>query len=202
VTFIFTFFAFNFSDAPAENTDEGTSFGWRNVDNVTALSAAMVNGHPHLSNASVAKLLELYPDDALYGCPYNTGDTRLTSGKMDKRSFSIGGDITMYAGVRNFSLTPRRIARTDAPPQRRLLAQTMSKTHDVFSYRFDQPPDNATVESGSACFSSFPPLPLAHPRSRRTQSRTSRRLRTCSRTRFRRRTRSARGRAAPRSQTT
>jgi hypothetical protein len=45
----------------------------------------------------------------------------------------------------------------------------MSKTHDVFSYRFDQPPDNATVESGSARFSSFPrSLPLTHARAGRS----------------------------------
>jgi hypothetical protein len=55
--------------------------------------------YPLLSNASFDKILELYPDDPFYGCPYNTGDGLLPSGRQDKRSNAIVGDVYMHAGV-------------------------------------------------------------------------------------------------------
>jgi acetylcholinesterase len=113
--------------------------------------AALAAQYPGFTNDTITKLLEYYPDDALIGCPYGTGDGVLPSGLQDKRSLSIGGDLSMHAGVSSARWPLRFHADSNTHiSQRRLLAQTMAKTNDVFSYRFDQPPDNATMEIGSA----------------------------------------------------
>jgi acetylcholinesterase len=82
------------------NLDEGASFGPRGIDNDTALVNALQGAFPHLTNSSITKLLELYPNDPSVGCPYNTSDGILSTGRQDKRSFSIVGDTAMHAGVR------------------------------------------------------------------------------------------------------
>jgi acetylcholinesterase len=82
-----------------ENTDEGSSFGKKHLNTTSNLIAALQLDHPHLTNSSIDRLLELYPDDPFYGCPYNTGDAYLTSGRQDKRSNAIWGDTRMHAGV-------------------------------------------------------------------------------------------------------
>jgi len=48
-----------------------------------------------MQNSSIAKVLELYPDDPLLGCPYGSGDAVLPSGLQDKRSFSIYGCVAL-----------------------------------------------------------------------------------------------------------
>jgi acetylcholinesterase len=77
------------------------------MDNETQLAATLHIGHSALTNASIATLLQLYPNDPYVGCPYNTGDALLPSGRVDKQSNAIYGDIAMHAGVRySSSLAP------------------------------------------------------------------------------------------------
>ena len=115
-----------------ENSDEGSAFGVRGLDNETALIESLLASYP-LTNESASTILENYPDDPSIGCPFHTGDGLLSTGAQDKRSLAIYGDITMHA-------------------PRRALAETMAKHKDVFSYRFDQIPDNATIETGVSHF--------------------------------------------------
>ncbi|EIN05226.1 alpha/beta-hydrolase [Punctularia strigosozonata HHB-11173 SS5] len=135
------------------NLDEGGAFGQRGIDNDTALVDALRSSYPHLTNESITTILQLYPDDPSIGCPYNTSDGILSTGRQDKRSFSIFGDTTMHAG-------------------RRLLAQSIATAHDVFTYHFAQPPDNATIEDGVSHFQEVAyvfsnPLPTQNPLSKR-----------------------------------
>ncbi|EIN05225.1 alpha/beta-hydrolase [Punctularia strigosozonata HHB-11173 SS5] len=111
------------------NLDEGAYFGPKGIDNDAALESIIARTYPHLTNESISKIMELYPNDPSIGCPYDTGDGVLSSGQQDKRAFSIWGDVVMHAG-------------------RRLLGDSIAKTHDVFSYHFAQIPDNATIEDG------------------------------------------------------
>lgn len=78
------------TDAPPlpliANTDEGTAFGARGINTTEQLTAALLTRYPALTNSSVEKLLELYPDDASLGAPYNTGDGYLSTGLQDKVS--------------------------------------------------------------------------------------------------------------------
>jgi hypothetical protein len=101
------------ADARAANTDEGTSFGAKGQNNETQLAATLHIGHSALTNASVAKLLELYPNDPYVGCPYNTGDALLPSGRVDKQSNAIYGDIAMHAGVRRPPLSRTCVSCAD-----------------------------------------------------------------------------------------
>ena len=114
------------------NTDEGTAtfFGPRDTLNtdadVHALVASMGVG---LDNATVAKIMELYPDDPAQGCPFNTGEERFASqGYMYKRGAAIIGDEVIHAGRRYttqyYSTLPAR------------------SRNPVYSYRFDQSPWN------------------------------------------------------------
>jgi acetylcholinesterase len=56
--------------------------------------------------------------------------------------------------------------------QRRLMAQTMAKYKPVYTYRFDQPPQNGTIEYGTGHFQEVAyvfsnPLPTQNPLGRR-----------------------------------
>ncbi|BGP03029.1 hypothetical protein NBRC10513v2_006754 [Rhodotorula toruloides] len=115
------------------NTDEGTAFGSKNINTTEQLAANLHLRYPAMTGASVSKLLDLYPNDPLVGCPYNTGDAVLSTGLQDKRSNAIYGDMFMQAG-------------------RRLLAEKMAKYKPVYSYRFDQPAENSTIETGTTHF--------------------------------------------------
>ncbi|EIN05256.1 alpha/beta-hydrolase [Punctularia strigosozonata HHB-11173 SS5] len=115
------------------NLDEGATFGPRGLNNETSIAEALATQYAHLSNDSISKILEYYPDDPSIGCPYNTGDGILSTGTQDKRALSIWGDIYMHAG-------------------RRLLAESVASSHDVYSYHFAQAPDNSTVEYGVTHF--------------------------------------------------
>jgi acetylcholinesterase len=98
--------------ARAANLDEGASFGPRGMGNESAIAQTLAAQYPHLTNASIGKILELYPDDPSAGCPYNTGDGILSTGAQDKRALSIWGDITMHAGVRHFPPSPENCMHT------------------------------------------------------------------------------------------
>ncbi|BGP42947.1 hypothetical protein JCM10449v2_006962 [Rhodotorula kratochvilovae] len=116
------------------NTDEGTAFGSRSINTTAQLAASLAGRYPTLQNSSIDKILELYPNDPLVGCPYGTGDAVLASGLQDKRSLSIYGDLMMHAG-------------------RRRLAELYSAAgQPVYSYRFDQPAENSTIEIGTTHF--------------------------------------------------
>lgn len=114
------------------NTDEGTAtfFGPRGTLNtdadVHALVASMGVG---LDNATVAKIMELYPDDPAQGCPFNTGSERFVSqGYMYKRGAAIIGDEVIHAGRRFTTNYYSSLAHSSRKP--------------VYSYRFDQSPWN------------------------------------------------------------
>jgi cholinesterase len=110
------------------NTDEGTAtfFGPRGTLNtdadVYALLAGMGTG---LDNATVATLMELYPDDPTQGCPFNTGSERFADqGYMYKRGAAIIGDEVIHAG--------RRFTTEFYSSRKNNLRRP------VYSYRFDQ----------------------------------------------------------------
>ncbi|GAA5907464.1 hypothetical protein JCM6882_003868 [Rhodosporidiobolus microsporus] len=121
------------------NTDEGASLGTSGINTTSQLIADLQKNYPDLTDESAHKIAELYPDDPLIGCPYNTGDLILPSGKMDKRSFSIWGDLRFHAG-------------------RRELAELYSQSQPVYSYRYDQPAENATVSQGVQHFVEVAPV--------------------------------------------
>jgi carboxylesterase type B len=74
----------------------------------------------------VSTLLSLYPTDPALGCPYNTGDFQLSTGKLDKMACSIFGDLVQIAPAR-------------------LIAQTLAKDgYSVYRYRFNHLPWNTT----------------------------------------------------------
>ncbi|KZT55557.1 carboxylesterase family protein [Calocera cornea HHB12733] len=117
------------------NTDEGTSFTLgKGINTTEQLAAGLLKGYPMLSNASIAQIINLYPNVPAEGCPYNTGDGLLPTGYLDKVAASIGGDIVMVG-------------------PRRFLAQMASYYAPVYSYRFNQLPINYTMESGVGHFS-------------------------------------------------
>lgn len=114
------------------NTDEGTAtfFGPRDTlntdDDIHALVAGMGSG---LDNATVAKIMKLYPDDPVLGCPFNTGSERFASqGYMYKRGAAIVGDQVIHAGRRYTTKYYSSLPQRSRKP--------------VYSYRFDQSPWN------------------------------------------------------------
>lgn len=82
-----------------------------------------------LPNSTVETLLHLYPFNPRQGCPYNTGDTKLTSGTLDKKACSIFGDIVQIA--------PARMIAQE-------LAKHNGKETPVYRYRFNQLPHNTS----------------------------------------------------------
>ncbi|KAJ7593993.1 Alpha/Beta hydrolase protein [Mycena floridula] len=107
------------------NSDEGTA-GPRGTlqteDDVRALIAGIGRG---LDDATVEKLLTLYPDDPTIGCPYGTGEERFESqGHMYKRGASILGDLLIIAGRR--AVTQYFAGLANDPRK------------NVWSYQFDQ----------------------------------------------------------------
>jgi carboxylesterase type B len=65
-----------------------------------------------LPDATVTKLLDLYPRDPRMGCPYNTGVVKLSPGELDKMACSIFGDLVQIAPARMIasSLTVQGVA--------------------------------------------------------------------------------------------
>ncbi len=113
------------------NTDEGTAFGVRGINSDEDLIASLASAYPNLSNASIAKLLELYPDDNTLGAPFGTGDGYLSTGRQDKRSCALTGDVQQVG------------------PRRHLAATYAEKQAHVYSYRFDQPPTYHGLSAGT-----------------------------------------------------
>ncbi|KZO91915.1 alpha/beta-hydrolase [Calocera viscosa TUFC12733] len=108
------------------NTDECTSFAQYGIESTEQLAAALAANYPRLSNASIAHIIDLYPNIPALGCPYGSGDGLLPSGYLDKQSAAIFGDILMVSGIRFF-------------------AQVASQTQPVWKYRFNQIPINYTM---------------------------------------------------------
>lgn len=120
------------------NSDEGTAFMTRGVnfdsDFVNAILARNSSSYAFPNEAAVQKVLQFYPDDPAQGVPVNTGDGILPTGFQDKRSAAFFGDAVMIG-------------------PRRAFAQAMSKSKDVFSYRFNQPPFHFPITVGATHFS-------------------------------------------------
>lgn len=53
----------------------------------------ILHDYPQMTNSSLDRLLELYPNDPRIGCPYGTGDGILPTGHLDKESNSIYGCV-------------------------------------------------------------------------------------------------------------
>ncbi|KZW02675.1 lipase [Exidia glandulosa HHB12029] len=120
------------------NTDEGTSFSIRGLDNATALFDALLVWRQYaLSPASIRRLFALYPDDAStpkppYAVPPSVSFDEF--GTQWRRSAALGGDLVMHA-------------------QRRKMAEAYTKAgQPVFSYRFDTPLWNAAPSTGANHF--------------------------------------------------
>ncbi|KAK6835108.1 alpha/beta-hydrolase [Apiospora arundinis] len=115
------------------NTDEGTNSAPKGINTTEQLFEPLAQGYfrpQRLPNATVSRLLELYPTDPRLGCPYNTGDIKLTSGVLDKQACSIFGDLVMVAPARQFAST----LTADGVP--------------VYRYRFNQLPSGASPSRG------------------------------------------------------
>ncbi|RDW90409.1 uncharacterized protein DSM5745_02184 [Aspergillus mulundensis] len=115
------------------NTDEGTNSAPTGINTTEQLKGPLAEGFHRpktLPNSTVSTLLDLYPDDARHGCPYNTGTTPLTSGKLDKKACSIFGDIVQIAPAR-------------------MIAQWLTKNNNgnspVYRYRFSHLPHDTTA---------------------------------------------------------
>lgn len=117
-------------------TDEGTAsfFGPRgtlhNDSDVSTFLASLGNG---LSDHTVDKLMDLYPDDPAQGSPFGTGAVRFEEhGYQYKRGAAIMGDLVIHAGRRTttkyFASRPRRHRKP------------------VYSYRFDERPWDGVLE--------------------------------------------------------
>ncbi|KAJ7584694.1 extracellular triacylglycerol lipase precursor [Mycena floridula] len=112
------------------NLDEGTLFTPPNLNFTTELiNAALVSGFsptvagvdPSTLTASVAKLLELYPDDPAVGSPFNTGNETFGLSPGYKRFSALEGDISFQS-------------------QRRLWIQTAANAGvKTFGYLFTEP---------------------------------------------------------------
>jgi len=103
-------------------TDEGTFFGTKGINSDEDLKDALRTSYPNIRNSTIDKFLALYPDDASLGSPYNTGDGYLPTGRQDKRSCSLYGDLVMIG-------------------PKRLVAESMvKKESDVWAFRFNQVP--------------------------------------------------------------
>ncbi|KAK0202993.1 alpha/beta-hydrolase [Desarmillaria ectypa] len=133
----------NFFSVPViagNNKDEAT-FGFNpplGVNDEDTLRQGIAHGFSNLnpSNATIDKILSLYPNIPSEGCPYDTGEGVLPSGIMDKRSYAIWTD-SIVAGTRH------------------LLARNSLRS-PTWSYRFHQIPQNGTMEAGVAHFQELP----------------------------------------------
>ncbi|KAJ7271103.1 alpha/beta-hydrolase, partial [Mycena rebaudengoi] len=120
------------------NKDEATSGigAPTGIQNDAQLSANLLRSafsDPARRNASLAKVLAAYPDDPSIGCPYDTGAGVLSTGLQDKRIFSIYTD-TVVAGARHMASAHSKRLGSDM----------------VWSGRFNQVPQNGTIEAGVA----------------------------------------------------
>ncbi|KAI0174621.1 Alpha/Beta hydrolase protein [Pestalotiopsis sp. NC0098] len=118
------------------NTDEGTAtfFGPRGQLYTDADVRSFVSGMgAGPDNETVSRLMELYPNDPVHGCPFGTGNETFEQwGDQYKRGAALVGDSVIIAGRR---FTTRYHATL--PRQQR---------QAVYSYRFDQSPWNGIEE--------------------------------------------------------
>ncbi len=103
-------------------TDEGTFFGTKGINSDNDLKDALRTSYPNIRNSTIDELLKLYPDDATLGSPYNTGDGYLPTGRQDKRSCSLYGDLVMIG------------------PKRLMVESMIKEQSEVWAFRFDQVP--------------------------------------------------------------
>ncbi|KAI5476430.1 hypothetical protein MNV49_007743 [Pseudohyphozyma bogoriensis] len=101
----------------------------------TALTTAFANVN-HAGNSTIDALVDVYPNDPEVGCPYNTGDGVLGTGLQDKRINAVYTD-NIHAGARLFGRKHSAIAPT-------------------WSFRFDQVPQNNTIDAGVAHANELP----------------------------------------------
>ncbi|ORY25053.1 Alpha/Beta hydrolase protein [Naematelia encephala] len=95
---------------------------------VTALNASFTTFALDNNLTTINNYLKIYPNDPAQGAPYDTGDGVLPSGSQDKRSFAIFNDMVHGAT--------------------RYAAQQLATKGKVYSYRFNQIPQNGTMTSG------------------------------------------------------
>jgi cholinesterase len=112
------------------NTDECTAFAPRGTLNTDSdIHAYISEINYSLENATVAKVMDLYPDDPIQGCPFGTGGERFASqGYQFKRGAALIADEIFHAG-RRFTV------KTYA-------SRPQSERKPVYSFRFDQAPWN------------------------------------------------------------
>ena len=119
------------------NSDEGTSFGIKNVDNATAIFNGLLGYRAYsISPPSIDQLLGLYPNDPSHEPPYDIANDTLfpANGQQWRRSAAICGDIVMIG-------------------QRRKVCEEYNKCgNDVYSYRFAQRPYVGTQANGVGHF--------------------------------------------------
>jgi len=80
------------------------------------------------SNATIEKALTVFPNNNTRGCPFGTGDGVISSGLQDKRVNWLYTD-NIHAGARYF-------------------AQKHSARAPAYSFRFNQVPQNQSIELG------------------------------------------------------
>jgi hypothetical protein len=101
------------ADARAQNTSEGVSFGYQGIKNASALVA----NYPHMAFASIARLVALYPDDALLGCLFGAGSALVPKGRVAKPALRVAG---MNAHARKSEaglyLSPTSVPLLRSPP--------------------------------------------------------------------------------------
>ncbi|KAL4876090.1 Alpha/Beta hydrolase protein [Aspergillus karnatakaensis] len=125
------------------NSDEGTNSAPTGVNTTEELSIPLADGFfrpQQLPNSTVSKLLTLYPDNPRLGCPYNTGSTPLTPGKLDKKACSIFGDIVQIGPARMIARQLAKNSRIDD-----------NTRVPIYRYRFNHLPhdvDASNINSG------------------------------------------------------
>lgn len=128
------------------NTDEGTAvfLGPRasplnNDQDVFKYVQALGSG---LDNLTVETVMNLYPDDPIWGCPFGTGPERFADqGYQYKRGAAIAGDYFIHSGRRFYANS-----------------HSIRSQRPIYTYRFDQAPWNMKEPS----IMIIPPVYVTH----------------------------------------
>ncbi|UKZ96626.1 uncharacterized protein TrAFT101_011404 [Trichoderma asperellum] len=128
------------------NTDEGTAvfLGPRasplnNDQDVFKYVQALGSG---LDNSTVETVMNLYPDDPTWGCPFGTGPERFADqGYQYKRGAAIAGDYFIHSGRRFYANS-----------------HSIQSQMPMYTYRFDQAPWNMKEPS----IMIIPPVYVTH----------------------------------------
>lgn len=120
------------------NSDEGTSFGARGLDNETAIFDNFLSYRSYaITPPTARRILEVYPNDPTQETPFHLPPDAVipaSYGAQWRRAATIGGDIVIIA-------------------QRRRTAQLMADSgQSVYSYRFDTPLYNGSALAGAQHF--------------------------------------------------